>query len=140
MPLANTPFAFSLDVSNGPGSFGNEQQIDLLVAQNGAIYGDHVGATGIGPNPPAFYNVSFNGTMSPSSSTLLSGSGPPTPDFSGATTNRFGLGAYNSGTNGNQLTQLSDNDKLIISTSVPEPSPLAGALFATGPWWRRGRR
>jgi hypothetical protein len=46
---------------------------------------------------------------------------------------------------GNQLTQLSDNSKLIISTSVPEPSPLAlaalaGALFATGLWWRRGCR
>src|SRR5262249_17425279 len=48
MPFANAPFTFSLDVSNGPGSFGNEQQIDLLFAQNGAIYD----------------NVSFNGTMS----------------------------------------------------------------------------
>ncbi len=113
-------FKLSLDVSNGAGAFGNGQQIDLLVEQNGSIYADLLGPTRIGPNPPAYYTVTFDGTYTPSAFTLLSGSGPATPDLSGATTTFFGFGAHN--INAPSITQNYDNFSLSPAAVVPEPS------------------
>lgn len=119
-PLVGSGFTLSLDVSNGAGAFGNGQQIDLLVEQNGSIYADHLGRTGIGPNPPAYYTVTFGGTYTPSAFTRLSGSGPATPDFSGATTTFFGFGAHN--INAPSITQNYDNFSLSpAAAAVPEP-------------------
>jgi hypothetical protein len=116
-------FTFSFDVSNSANAFGNGQQIELLVQQGGNIYGDHVGKTGIGPTPPTYYSVSFNGTIAASDFSLLNGSGSATPDFSGGTATQFGIGAYNISTPA--LTQNYDNYSLdIATTSVPEPTPV----------------
>jgi hypothetical protein len=103
---------------SGPGARGQGQRILLLVEQDSNIYGSNLDITGYPLNWDAF---SRSGRFIDSSFTLLCGSGPSAPDFSGGTNTFFGFGAGNSisGT----LTQYYDNFSLEIAdvTSLPEP-------------------
>lgn len=108
-PLAGANFTLSLDVLSGPGSFGQGQAIELLVEQNGTIYGTFVGITGF---PLNFDTVIFNGVLDAGSFTRLIGAGPTTPGFDGGTATRFGFSGGNSSSG--TLTQYYDNFNLAI--------------------------
>jgi hypothetical protein len=88
--LAGTPFTVTFDVLSGAGAFGQGQGVALLVEQGGAVYATSLGVTNV---QASFTTLSFGGTFNAASFTLVSGSGPATPDFSGATATRFGLAA-----------------------------------------------
>lgn len=119
-------YTFTIDVSNGAGSFGNGQQLALVVEQNGAVYRDPIGPTLIGPSPPNYYGFASSGTIAAANFELIAGAGPATPDFSGGTSTRFGFAGFNNFTN--SLTQNYDNYSLQIQVgpaAVPEPASLA---------------
>lgn len=121
-------FVLSLDVLQGPGAFGAGQAIDLLIEQGGALYRTSLGVTGF-PHT-TWDTVMFNGSFNAALFTLASGAGPAMPDFTGASTTRFGFAAGNS-VSGN-LTMFYDNFSLQYTdvTAVPEPTSLL--LLCTG--------
>jgi hypothetical protein len=113
VPLAGVPFTLSLDVRSGPGAFGQGQGIQLVVEQNGTIYGTSLGATSF---PHSIFDpITFSGTLNPGSFTRLVGDGSSTPQFDGTVVTRFGFAAGNasSGT----LTQYYDNFVFELMTS-----------------------
>lgn len=128
--LAGTPFVASFDALSGAGAFGQGQAVQLLVEQSGAVYALPIGVTGV---LPSFARVSLSGTLNAGAFSLVSGSGPATPNLSGGTTTRFGLAAGN--TNSATLTQYYDNFVLDISpavsaSSVPVPTLSQWSLAA----------
>lgn len=125
--LQGESFDFSVDVLAGPGSYGAGQAIQLLVEQNGAIYGNFLDTTG---SHATWNTFSASGTFDQSAFSRLIGAGPITPDFSGGTLTRFGFAAGNesSGT----LTQYYDNFSLTSPAIAPVPEPETYALLLAG--------
>jgi len=123
VPLAGVPFALLLDVRSGPGAFGQGQGIELVVEQNGTIYGTSLGVTGF-PHG-SFDPITFSGTLNAESFTRLLGEGPSTPQFDGTVLTRFGFAAGNasSGT----LTQYYDN--VVLELMTPSQSGPVSALL-----------
>jgi hypothetical protein len=125
--LAGTAFIAQFDVLSGAGAFGQGQAVQLLVEQGGAVYAAPIGVTGL---VGAFSPVSLSGTLNAASFTLVSGSGPATPNLTGGTATRFGIAAGN--TNSATLTQYYDNfvlDLAAAATAVP------GAPIPALSWW-----
>lgn len=125
--LQGESFGFSVDVLAGPGSYGAGQAIQLLVEQNGAIYGNFLDTTG---SHATWNTFSASGTFDQSAFSRLIGAGPVNPDFSGGTLTRFGFAAGNesSGT----LTQYYDNFSLTSPAIAPVPEPETYALLLAG--------
>lgn len=127
-PSSGTSFTLSLDVLSGAGAFGQGQAIQLLVQQGSAVYATSLGITGFPLNP--FTTLSFGGTFSAASFTLVSGAGPATPSFDGSTSTQFGFAAGNN--NSATLTQYYDSFRLAISSGAPGPA--AVAVPTLSPW------
>jgi hypothetical protein len=128
--LEGTPFVLALDVLSGPGSFGQGQDISLLVEQGGTVYAWSRGITNV---QPAFARLSFSGTFSAASFTRVSGAGPATPNLGGGVSTRFGFGAGNTGSN--TLTQYYDNVSLDLAPVVVPPPPSPPANIPTLSQW-----
>jgi hypothetical protein len=120
VPLEGAAFTLTLDVLSGAGGFGQGQAIELLVQQNGTIYGLPVGVTGW----PfvTFTTLNFSGTLTAASFTRVIGVGPATPIFDGSVATTFGFAAGNS--NSNTLTQYYDNFRLNIATLSSNVAPI----------------
>ena len=126
-PLQGESFTLSLDFLSGPGAFGAGQAIQLLVEQQGSIYGTFLDVTGYSVSWSMF---SKSGTFNETSFARLIGSGPANPDFSGNTPTNFGFAAGNemSGT----LTQYYDNFSLQSPAIAAVPEPETYALMLAG--------
>jgi hypothetical protein len=144
--LAGASFTLTLDVLSGAGGFGEGQAIQLLVEQNGTVYGMPLGITGFPLN--TFTTLNFPGTFNAGSFTRLSGAGPSTPAFDGSVVTTFGFAAGN--TNSATLTQYYDNFRLSIpsiggpAAAVPTLSEwsmigMAALLAGVGVWTLRRR-
>lgn len=127
LALQGETFDLAIDVIAGPGSYGAGQAIQLLVEQNGSIYGNYKATTGYHTD---WYTFSAAGTFYDTEFSLLIGAGPANPDFSGGTFTRFGFAAGNadSGT----LTQYYDNFSLASPAIVAVPEPETYALMLVG--------
>jgi len=131
-PVSGGAFTLSIDVLSGAGAFGQGQAIQLLVEQGGSVYELPLGVTGFPIS--SFTTETFSGTFAAGAFTRVSGGGPATPTFDGATSTRFGFAAGNnmSGT----LTQYYDNFRLTIPAVVaagpaqPIPSLSTWSLLA----------
>jgi hypothetical protein len=131
--LQGTPFELARDVLSGPGSIHEGQRIHLLVEQNSNIYASNLDITGY---PHNWDTLTFTGSFIDSNFSLLIGSGPATPDFSGGTETLFGFSGSNtiSGT----LTQYYDNYNLHIVPIPPAILLFGSALIPIfGIMWRR---
>jgi len=130
--LAGTGFTVILDVLSGAGAFGQGQAVQLLVEQGGAVYAYPLGITSV---QAAFTSLAFTGVFNAASFTLVSGSGPATPNFSGGVVTRFGIAAGN--TNSATLTQYYDNVRLDLAvvgaaaSTADIPTLSTWALIAT---------
>lgn len=126
--LQGAAFDFSVDVLAGTGSYGAGQAIQLLVEQNGTVYGTFLGTTGSHATWKTF--SSSKGTFEQTAFSRLIGAGPVNPDFSGGALTRFGFAAGNesSGT----LTQYYDNFSLTSPAIAPVPEPETYALLLAG--------
>ncbi len=133
-PLPGATFALNLDALSGAGGFGQGQAIQLLVAQGGSVYALPVGVSGF---PLAtFTTLTFNGTFNAGSFSKISGAGPTTPAFDGATATTYGFAAGNSMSA--TLTQYYDNFRLTIPSiggPPPPPPPAAAAPIPTLSEW-----
>lgn len=125
--LSGESYTLGLDVLSGPGAYGAGQAIQLLVEQNGAIYGTFLGTTGVHSD---WSPSTFSGTFSEGSFSRLLGTGSATPDFSGNTLTRFGFAGGNEGSG--TLTQYYDNFSLTSAAIAPVPEPETYALMLAG--------
>ena len=121
-PFVGDLFSLSLDVLSGPGSFGQGQNILILVEQSGSIYGRSLGVTGF---PHNFDTITYTGAFNAAEFTRLLGPGPTTPDFVSGVPTHFGFAGGNSGSG--TLTQYYDNFQL-DSAAVPEPATTSALI------------
>lgn len=126
--LAGAAFTVTFDALSGGGAFGQGQAVQLLVEQGGAVYALPIGITGV---RAAFTPVVLAGTFNAAAFTLVSGSGPATPNLTGGTVTRFGLAAGN--TNSATLTQYYDNFVLDITAAMTAATSTA-PIPALSPW------
>ena len=109
-PISGAAFTLNIDALSGAGGFGQGQGVLLLVEQGGSVYAASLGITGWPLN--AFTTLTFAGTFTAGSFTRISGAGPATPAFDGATTTTYGFAAGNNMSA--TLTQYYDNFRLTI--------------------------
>jgi hypothetical protein len=118
MSLEGLPFTLSLDVLDGPGSFGQGQAISLLVEQGGILYSRALAITGTGH--ATFQTVQFPSAFVASQFSRLDGSAG-NPNFDGTVATRFGFLAANSGSG--DLTMYYDNYLLALVAVTPTVTP-----------------
>jgi hypothetical protein len=123
-------FSLNIDVLEGAGDDGEGQALVLLVSQGGSVYSDFLGDTFV---PAGWTTQTYSGTFNAADFSLLSGTGPASPVFTGGTQTYFGFAGGNSGSG--SLTQYYDNfdlnsPALTSPTSTPEPSTGLAVLCA----------
>lgn len=101
--------------------------IQLLVEQQGSLYGSSLHTTGLSTSWNVF---SKSGTFNETPFARLIGSGPANPDFSGNTPTRFGFAAGNLGSG--KLTQYYDNFSLESPAITPVSEPQTYAMMLAG--------
>jgi LPXTG-motif cell wall-anchored protein len=131
-PVSGTPFTMSVDVLSGPGGFGQGQGVQVLVSQGGSLYQTSVGITTWPIN--SFTTLTFSGAFTSGAFTKVSGGGPATPSFDGATPTSFGFAVGNNMSA--TLTQYYDNWAITFASaaiaSTPVPTLSTQALLWLG--------
>jgi len=135
VPLDGASYSISASVLSGASAFGNGQQFHFILEQNGSVYDYFVGVTGV--RRPDYVDVTFTGTFSAGGFTLISGTGPASPDLSGTTAYEIGFGGENAGSS--TITEsFQDITGSITPAVVPEPANLSllgcgllGLIFAS---------
>jgi hypothetical protein len=117
--LEGLPFTLSLDVLDGPGSFGQGQAISLLVEQGGVLYSRSLGLTFVG-HSPTFDTLQFPSSFVASQFSRLDGMAG-IPNFDGSVATRFGFVGSNSGSG--DLTMYYDNYLLSLDAVTPTATP-----------------